>query len=100
MKNKEEMDPLCRDCWNDACKRCGNDFMKKKLPTCRYMSENPEIMDNDIEEEELQMSYIGGGPYYAEPCPECGATLWNGRCENPDCKYHWTPKEDDEDNDE
>ena len=52
MANKEEMDPLCRDCWNDACKRCGNDFMKK-LPTCRYMSENPEIMDNDIDEEEL-----------------------------------------------
>ena len=53
MNNKEEMDPLCRDCWNDACKQCGSDFMKKKLPTCRYMSENPEIMDNDIEEEEL-----------------------------------------------
>lgn len=38
------------------------------------------------------MSYIGGGPYYAETCPECGALLWNGRCENPDCKYHWNPK--------
>lgn len=24
------------------------------------------------------MSYIGGGPYYAETCPECGALLWTG----------------------
>ena len=53
MTNKEEMDPLCRACWNDACKRCGSDFMKSKLPTCRYMSEKLDIMDNDIEEEEL-----------------------------------------------
>ena len=43
------------------------------------------------------MSYLGGGPYHAEPCPECGAILWNGRCENPDCHYHWHPKEEDED---
>ena len=43
------------------------------------------------------MSYLGGGPYHAEPSPECGAILWNGRCENPDCHYHWHPKEDDED---
>ena len=43
------------------------------------------------------MSYLGGGPYHAEPCPECGAILWNGRCENPDCYYHWHPKEDEED---
>lgn len=41
------------------------------------------------------MSYIGGGPYYAEICPECGETMWNGRCENPDCIYHWHPKEDE-----
>jgi len=43
------------------------------------------------------VSYIGGGPYYAETCPECGAVMWNGRCENTDCKYHWNPKRDDED---
>ena len=43
------------------------------------------------------MGYIGGGMYHAEPCPLCGETLWNGRCENPDCHYHWHPKEDDED---
>lgn len=40
------------------------------------------------------MSYIGGGPYYAQQCPECGGILWNGRCENPDCEYHWHPLED------
>lgn len=42
------------------------------------------------------MSYIGGGVYHAEPCPECGSTLWNGRCENRDCVYHWEPREDDD----
>ena len=38
--------------------------------------------------------------YYAEPCPLCGEMLWNGRCENPDCHYHWYPKEDDENDEE
>ena len=28
-------------------------------------------------------------------CPECGSTMWNGRCENPDCKYHWHPEEEE-----
>lgn len=46
------------------------------------------------------MIYIGGGPYYAEICPLCGETMWNGRCENPDCHYHWYPKEDDENDEE
>lgn len=41
------------------------------------------------------MSYVGGGPYYAETCPECGETMWNGRCENPECIYHWHPLEDE-----
>ena len=45
------------------------------------------------------MSYLGGGPYHAETCPLCGQTLWNGKCENPDCRYHWHPKEDDGDSD-
>lgn len=43
------------------------------------------------------MSYIGGGPYYAEICPLCGSILWNGRCENQDCYFHWHPREDDDD---
>ena len=42
------------------------------------------------------MSYLGGGPYYIETCPLCGELMWNGRCENLDCEYHWYPKEDDE----
>ena len=46
------------------------------------------------------MSYIGGGPYYAEPCPFCGQTLWNGRCENRDCFYHWHPKKDGDEEDD
>lgn len=53
MTNNVEMDALCRDCWNEDCKRNGIDFMQEKLPVCRYMNEHPEIMDNDIEEEEL-----------------------------------------------
>ena len=36
------------------------------------------------------------GMYDAQPCPACGAILWNGRCENPDCVSHWLPKPDDE----
>lgn len=38
--------------------------------------------------------------YQAEPCPLCGETLWNGKCENPDCHYHWHPKDDEEEDDE
>ena len=53
MVNKEELDPLCRDCWNDTCRQNGIEFMQSKLPMCRYMSENPDIMENDIEEEDL-----------------------------------------------
>ena len=39
---------------------------------------------------------LGGGPYEATTCPECGSTMWNGRCENPDCKYHWHPEEEED----
>lgn len=39
---------------------------------------------------------LGGGPYEAEACPECGELMWNGECENPDCKYHWIPKGDED----
>jgi hypothetical protein len=44
------------------------------------------------------MSYMGVGysGYEYETCPLCGEGMWNGRCENPDCEYHWHPKEDDE----
>lgn len=37
------------------------------------------------------MGYLGGGPYHAEPCPVCGGVMWNGRCENPDCRLRWYP---------
>jgi len=43
------------------------------------------------------MGMIGGGPYQCERCPLCGELMWNGCCENLDCKYHWYPKEDDDD---
>ena len=36
---------------------------------------------------------LGGGPYEATTCPECGSTMWN---ENPDCKYHWHPEEEED----
>lgn len=34
---------------------------------------------------------LGGGPYEVTTCPECGSIMWNGQCENKDCKYHWIP---------
>lgn len=46
------------------------------------------------------MSYIGGGMYDAETCPECGNIMWNGRCENPDCIYHWKPYNEDAETDD
>ena len=37
------------------------------------------------------MGYMGVGysGYEYETCPLCGQGMWNGRCENPDCEYHW-----------
>ena len=43
------------------------------------------------------MSDIGGGMYDACQCPACGELMWNGRCENPDCKYHWHPLDEEKD---
>lgn len=34
---------------------------------------------------------IGGNPYHCSKCPECGKLMWNGLCENKDCKYHYYP---------
>jgi hypothetical protein len=39
---------------------------------------------------------LGGGPYECRRCPKCGCLMWNGRCENKECEYHWHPMEDDE----
>ena len=44
---------------------------------------------------DMQVKRVLGERRYAEICPECGETMWNGRCENPDCHYHWHPKEDE-----
>ena len=30
-------------------------------------------------------------PYGRMPCPACGGGMWNGRCENPDCRLRWYP---------
>lgn len=38
---------------------------------------------------------VGYSGYEYETCPLCGQGMWNGRCENPDCEYHWNPKGDD-----
>lgn len=37
--------------------------------------------------------------YDITTCPDCGQLMFNGRCENPDCRYHWHPKTDDDDDD-
>lgn len=34
--------------------------------------------------------------YEWERCPSCGELMWNGRCENLDCDYHWHPKEEEQ----
>ena len=34
--------------------------------------------------------------YKCTRCPLCGELMWNGQCENLDCKYHWYPKDDDD----
>ncbi|WP_278336206.1 hypothetical protein [Roseburia hominis] len=39
---------------------------------------------------------LGGGPYETTTCPECGSVMWNGRCENTDCEYHWHPAEEED----
>lgn len=43
---------------------------------------------------------LGGGPYEITGyCPECGSLMWNGRCENNECQYHYHPiSEEDDDN--
>ena len=43
------------------------------------------------------MSYMGAGysGYEYRECPLCGQGMWNGRCENPDCEYHWHPLDDE-----
>ena len=39
--------------------------------------------------------------YEVKSCPLCGELMWNGKCENRDCKYHWYPlDEKGGDNDE
>ena len=34
--------------------------------------------------------------YDVKTCPICGQLMFNGECENPDCRYHWHPMEDDD----
>ena len=41
------------------------------------------------------MSYMGVGYSGYDVC-KCGSLMFNGRCENPDCTYHWYPLEKDE----
>lgn len=44
------------------------------------------------------MSYMGTGysGYDVCRCPRCGQLMFNGQCENLDCKYHWYPLEENE----
>lgn len=29
--------------------------------------------------------------YDVSTCPKCGCLMYNGRCENRECTYHWHP---------
>jgi len=31
----------------------------------------------------------GGIGYECTRCPSCGSLMWNGLCEDRDCKYHY-----------
>lgn len=48
------------------------------------------------------MSYMGAGysGYEYQICPTCGQAMWNGRCENTDCDYHWNPLDEGSDEDD
>lgn len=37
-----------------------------------------------------------GNSYHCRRCPKCGNLMWNGRCEDVDCEYHWQPLDEDE----
>jgi len=39
---------------------------------------------------------LGGNGIEYSTCPRCGCGMWNGRCENRDCEYHWYPMDEDE----
>ena len=46
-----------------------------------------------LEVEKKENSHV---VYDCTRCPLCGELMWNGQCENRDCKYHWYPKDDDD----
>lgn len=39
---------------------------------------------------------LGGSSYECQICPKCGSLMWNGKCENKECEYHWYPIEEEE----
>lgn len=50
---------------------------------------------------ERSSNMVGGGMYEVTTCPSCGELLWNGYCENKECKYHFYPYDENEnENDE
>ena len=34
--------------------------------------------------------------YERTTCPACDSRMYNGKCENIDCQYHWNPIEETE----
>lgn len=46
------------------------------------------------------MAYTGDNGYEYQTCPVCSEGMWNGRCENTDCEYHWHPLETEENDNE
>lgn len=43
---------------------------------------------------------VGGIGVEVSTCPECGSVMWNGLCENKECKYHWHTEEEEEEDDD
>ena len=64
---------------------------EKDCNTCRH---NPGCLKKGLAVFLLFIQTGRGGPYYAQQYPEYNGILWNGRCGNPECIYHWHPPED------
>lgn len=61
-------------------------YINLELPT------TGQTINWELKRKEITMSSM----YDCTRCPLCGELMWNGQCENLDCKYHWYPKDDDD----
>lgn len=41
-KVTSSVEEVCKNCWNDGCKKASEEFRNNKLPVCKDMIEHPE----------------------------------------------------------